>query len=95
MGSAIGSVAYENVGGSEDKEVVVSWQISATDHALGVYSLYDVEGIELLWVDSYTRFRLADLDSDGAKELIALTLQTGRTGSTGPTSTTMMARRWS
>lgn len=77
VGSAIASVAYENVGGSEAKEVVVSWQISATDHALGVYSLDDVEGIELLWVDSYTRFRMADLDSDGAKELIALTLQTG------------------
>ena len=77
VGSAIASVAYENVGGTDAKEVVVSWQISATDHALGVYSLDDVEGIELLWVDSYTRFRVADLDSDGAKELVALTLQTG------------------
>lgn len=80
VGSAIASVSYENVGGSDAKEVVVSWQISATDHALGVYSLDDVEGIELLWVDSYTRFRLADLDSDGAKELVALTLQTGEEG---------------
>lgn len=80
VGSAIASVAYENVGGSEAKEVVVSWQISATDHALGVYSLDDVEGIELLWVDSYTRFRLADLDSDGAKEVVALTLQPGEEG---------------
>lgn len=77
VGSAIASVAYENVGGTDAKEVVVSWQISATDHALGVYSLDDVEGIELLWVDRYTRFRTADLDSDGAKELVALTLQTG------------------
>lgn len=80
VGSAIASVAYEDVGGSGAKEVVVSWQISATDHALGAYSLDDVEGIELLWVDSYTRFRLADLDSDGAKELVALTLQTGEEG---------------
>lgn len=77
VGSAIASVAYEDVGGSAAKEVVVSWQISATDHALGVYSLDDVEGIELLWVDSYSRFRLADLDGDGAKEVVALTLQTG------------------
>lgn len=80
VGSAISSVTYENVGGTNAKEVVVSWQISATDHALGVYSLYDVEGIELLWVDSYTRFRLADLDGDGAKELVTLTLQTGEDG---------------
>lgn len=80
VGNAIGSVAYENVGGSAAKEVVVSWQISASDHALGVYSLYDVEGIELLWVDSYTRFRVADLDGDGAKEVVTLTLQSGEEG---------------
>lgn len=80
VGSAIVSIAYENMGGSNAKEVVVSWQISATDHALGVYSHSDVEGIELLWVDSYSRFRLADLDSDGAKELVALTLQPGEEG---------------
>ncbi len=80
VGSAIASVAYEDVGGTSAKEVVVSWQISATDHALGAYSLDDVEGIELLWVDSYTRFRLADLDEDGAKELVALTLQNGEEG---------------
>lgn len=77
VGTAISSVAYEDVGGSSVKEVVVSWQISGTDHALGVYSLDNAEGIELLWVDSYTRFRLADLDGDGAKEVVALTLQSG------------------
>lgn len=77
VGSSIASVAYENVGGSERKEVVVSWQISANDHTLGVYSLDDVEGIEMLWVDSYTRFRLSDLDEDGEKELVVLTVQSG------------------
>ena len=82
VGNAISSVAYEDVGGAGTKEVVVSWQISATDHALGVYSLDDVEGIELLWVDSYTRFRLSDLDLDGAKEIVALTVQAGEEGLT-------------
>lgn len=77
VGSAITSVNYENVGGSRRKEVVVSWQISGDDHTLGVYSLDDVEGIELLWVDSYTRFRLADLDDDQERELVVLSLQNG------------------
>lgn len=82
VGSAITSVSYENVGGSPRKEVVVSWQISSNDHTLGVYSLDDMEGIEVLWVDSYTRFRTADLDGDGERELVALTLQTGEEDAT-------------
>lgn len=77
VGSAIYSVSYEDVGGDPDKEAVVSWQISGDDHTLGVYSLDDVEGIEVLWVDSYTRFRLADLDGDGERELVVLTLPSG------------------
>ena len=77
VGSAIYSVNYEDVGGGERKEVIVSWQISGDDHTLGVYSLDDVEGIELLWVDSYTRFRLADLDGDVRRELVVLTLPSG------------------
>ncbi len=77
VGTGVYSVSYENVGGSQRKEAVVSWQISGDDHTLGVYSLEDVEGIELLWVDRYTRFQLADLDGDLERELVVLTLQTG------------------
>ncbi len=77
VGSAIYSVSYEDVGGGARKEAVVSWQISGDDRTLGVYSLEDQEGIELLWVDSYTRFRLADLDEDGERELVVLNLSTG------------------
>lgn len=80
VGSAITSVSYENLGGSPRKEAVVSWQISGSDHTLGVYSLDDVEGIELLWVDSYTRFRTADLDEDGEREVVVLSLPTGEEG---------------
>lgn len=82
VGSAITSVSYENMGGSSRKEVVVSWQISGDDHTLGVYSLDDVEGIELLWVDSYTRFRLADLDGDQEREVVVLSLQSGEEDAT-------------
>ena len=81
VGSAIYSVDYENVGGGERKEVLVSWLISGDDRTLGVYSLDDVEGIELLWVNSYTRFRLADLDEDGLRELVVVTLPVGGDGS--------------
>ena len=81
VGSAIYSVNYEDVGGGSRKEVIASWQISGDDHTLGVYSLDDVEGIELLWVDSYTRFRLADLDGDAERELVVLTLPSGAEGS--------------
>ena len=77
VGTGINSVAYEDVGGGPGKELVVAWQISATDHTLGVYSLEDAEGIELLWVDRYSRFRIADLDQDGEREIVAITLTTG------------------
>ncbi len=77
VGTGIYSVSYENVGGSPGKEAIVSWQISGDDHTLGVYSLEDVEAIELLWVDSYSRFRLADLDNDLEREVVVLSLQTG------------------
>ncbi len=80
VGSAINSVNYENVGGDARKEVVVSWQISGDDHTLGVYSLDDKEGIELLWVDRYSRFLLAELDRDNQRELVVLTLQNGEEG---------------
>lgn len=80
VGNSIASVAYEDVGGSARKEVVASWQISGNDHTLGVYSLDDLEGIELLWVDSYTRFRVADLDADGQGEVAVLTLPGGEGG---------------
>lgn len=77
LGTGINSVAYENVGGGPAKELIVAWQISTTDHTLGVYSLEDAEGIELLWVDRYTRFRIADLDEDGEREIVAVTLKAG------------------
>lgn len=77
VGNAISSVSYESLGGSPRKEVVVSWQISGNDHSLGVYSLDNTEGAELLWVDSYTRFCLSDLDGDLERELVVLTLQPG------------------
>ena len=80
VGNAIYSVSYEDIGGGGRKEVVASWQISGDDHTLGVYSLDDAEGIELLWVDSYTRFRLVDMDQDGEKELVVLTLPSGEEG---------------
>lgn len=76
VGSAIYSVNYEDVGGGTRKEVIVSWQISGDDHSLGVYSLDDREGIELLWVDSYARFNLSDLDGDGEREVTVLHLPT-------------------
>lgn len=77
VGNAITSVSYENLGGTPSKEVVVSWQISGNDHSLGAYSLDNPEGAELLWVDSYTRFHLADLDGDLEREMVVLTLQPG------------------
>lgn len=77
VGTGINSVAYENVGGGPAKELIVAWQISTTDHTLGVYSLTGPEGIELLWVDRYTRFRIADLDEDGEREIVVVTLKNG------------------
>ena len=80
-GTAIYSIAYENLGGSEDRELVVSWQISAQVRSLAVYSLQpDNEVVELMR-SGYARGAVVDLDRDNEKEIVLVQLDTAENNS--------------
>ncbi|MBP1737445.1 MAG: hypothetical protein H6Q60_1326 [Oscillospiraceae bacterium] len=68
-GSAIYSIDYEDIGGTKDRELIVSWQLSENVHTLAAYSLKDQ--VELMR-SGYTKFEMADLDGDQQDEIILL-----------------------
>lgn len=75
-GTGIYSVSFDNLGGTADKEVVVSWQISATVRSLAAYSLQsDSNAVELMR-SGYTRYALMDMTEDDKKEIILVHLDT-------------------
>lgn len=80
-GSAFQSVEYAQVGGSDALELIVCWQVSdQVPQALGVYTFAeDFTTTELLNA-SCTEYQLADLDSDGAMELLLLSGSDGGSG---------------
>jgi hypothetical protein len=78
-GSAINSVAYEELDETPGKELVVQWQINDDVHLLGVYSIA-ADLAQPLLTASYTSCQVMDLDRDGKKELLLLQLDSA-TGS--------------
>ncbi len=75
-GTAIYSVAFENLGGTKDKEVVVSWQISAKVRSLTAYSLQPGGDAAELMHSGYARHAVVDLDRDNEKEIVLVQLDT-------------------
>lgn len=75
-GTGIYSVSFDNLGGTADKEVIISWQISSTVRSLAAYSLqYDSNAVELMR-SGYTRYALMDMTEDNEKEIILVHLDT-------------------
>lgn len=70
-GSAIYSIDYEDLGGSADRELIVSWQLSENVHTLVAYSLKDKEVVELMR-SGYTKYVVADMDGDHKDEVVLL-----------------------
>ena len=75
-GTAINSVAYEQLDDSPAKELVVSWQMSDKLHSLAAYTVEAGEVVELLRTD-YTEFRVYDMDQDAQKEVLVVQTGTG------------------
>lgn len=73
-GTAIYSVSFENLGGSADKELVVSWQISSKVHSLAAYSLQLGGNVVELMRSGYTKNAIVDLDRDNEKEIVLVQL---------------------
>lgn len=69
-GSAIQSIAYEDMDGDREKEIVVSWQISDQVRSVEVFDLERDGAVSVLRTDDYVDFRLFDMDMDNRKELL-------------------------
>lgn len=70
VGSAVASVEYADLTGSGDLELLISCQVSETvPQALQVCRYVEGEAVTLATI-SCSRYRLSDLDADGARELV-------------------------
>jgi len=70
-GTAIESIAYENLGGSDALELVVSWRMSTTVHTLSAYELESNQAVELMH-SGYSYYLPMDIDKDNLTELLVL-----------------------
>lgn len=70
-GTAIHSVRYEDMDGDGVREILVSWRVSAEVRSLSVYSMRNLEPLQLMSAP-YARYELSDLDGDDDLELVLL-----------------------
>ena len=63
------SIAYVDVSGNGNKEIVVSWQVSASVHTLVAYSVEQGQTAELMR-SSYTNYQAMDLNGDAKQEIL-------------------------
>ncbi|MPM00561.1 hypothetical protein SDC9_46787 [bioreactor metagenome] len=70
-GTAIESIAYENLGGSDALELVVSWRMSTAVHTLSAYKLENNQATELMR-SGYSYYLPMDIDKDNLSELLVL-----------------------
>ena len=70
-GTAINSIAYENLGGGVSKEIIVSWRISEKVHTLVACSLED-GGVTELMRTGYSRYLAMDIDQDNESEILVI-----------------------
>lgn len=82
-GAAFDSVEYSDVDGDGVLEIILGFQMS--DQVLQYVGIYDVSdgfSLSLLAAGSYTEYKTADLDADGAVELLMLKLDSAETAGT-------------
>lgn len=70
-GTAIESIQYQNLGGTDAKEIIVSWRLSNAVHTLVAYNLDGGEAIELMRT-GYSEYLATDIDKDGTDELLLM-----------------------
>lgn len=69
MGSEIESIDYLDLDDQPGRDILVSWQASASVHTLVGYALSENQTMEILRT-GYSRYLTADLDGDGRQEII-------------------------
>lgn len=80
-GTAIYSVAFEDLGGDAHKELIVSWQISTRVQSMAAYSLQPGGDAVELMRSGYTKSAVVDLDRDNEKEIVLVQLDTAENSS--------------
>ena len=70
-GTAIYSIAYSDLDGNGQTELLVGWKASTELQVLEAYTLGS-RGAELLVRSNYVKYTTADLDQDGRQELMVL-----------------------
>lgn len=77
-GTAIYSIAYEDLGGTPSAEIIVSWRMSEKVHALAAYSVdTGSQGtVTELMRTGYSQYRVMDIDMDNQMEILVLQLDT-------------------
>lgn len=70
-GTSFHSVRYEDMDRDGTQEIIVSWRVSAEVQALSVYSVKNLEPVQLM-TSSYARYEVVDLDGDDDLELVVL-----------------------
>lgn len=69
-GNSINSVAYEDITGDGNQELIVSWQLGTGVHILSAYSLTSTGANELMQAAYNETYLVVDLDEDGNQELM-------------------------
>lgn len=88
-GTAISSVAYEDLTGDKKREMIVSWQMSDDVHTLSAFTVEDGASQTLL-AKTYTQYQTVDIDQDGVKEILLVQLAAAENASAGSTKTTVV-----
>lgn len=69
-GTSINSVAYEDLTGDGNKELVVSWQMTARVHKLSAYSLTSAGATELMNTTYNESYLITELDQQKGSEIL-------------------------
>ena len=69
-GTSINSVAYEDLNGDGNREIIVSWQLSVGVHILSAYNLTGSEADQLMSTAYNESYLVVDLDGDGSREIM-------------------------
>ena len=65
-GTSINSIQYVDMDGNGIQEIVVVWRVSAEVQTMCVYSMADLQPVQLL-SSPYARYSIVDLDGDGVQ----------------------------
>lgn len=80
-GTSINSIQYVDMDGNGIQEILVVWRVSAEVQTMCVYSMADLQPVQLL-SSPYARYIVVDLDGDGVQELLVVHSDESESGAT-------------